>query len=193
MVISCWAGDVEEGEKVIRPMREFGSPVADVCFPKPYLTHQAMLDPAFVPGRWYYFKSCDVPGLSDEIIDLTVEHSMNIQSPLTSFPIWQMGGAVSRVGEDETAFGGRNAVFTYNIGASTEGSEGFDEEREWVRNFWSALEPWHQTVYVNFLGDEGQERVRDAYGANKYDRLKALKRKYDPDNFFRINQNIPPD
>jgi hypothetical protein len=193
MVISCWAGDVEEGEKVIRPMREFGSPVADVCFPKPYLTHQAMLDPAFVPGRWYYFKSCDVPGLSDEIIDLTVEHSMNIQSPLTSFPIWQMGGAVSRVGEDETAFGGRNAVFTYNIGCSTATSEGFDEEREWVRNFWSALEPWHQTVYVNFLGDEGQERVRDAYGADKYDRLKALKRKYDPDNFFRINQNIPPD
>jgi FAD/FMN-containing dehydrogenase len=97
------------------------------------------------------------------------------------------------VGEDETAFGGRNAVFTYNIGCSTATSEGFDEEREWVRNFWSALEPWHQTVYVNFLGDEGQERVRDAYGADKYDRLKALKQKYDPDNFFRINQNIPPD
>jgi FAD/FMN-containing dehydrogenase len=104
-----------------------------------------------------------------------------------------MGGAVSRVGENETAFGGRNAVFTYNIGASTETAAGFDEEREWVRTFWSALEPWHETVYVNFLGDEGQERVRTAYGAEKYDRLKTLKRKYDPDNFFRINQNIPPD
>ncbi|HEY6606991.1 MAG TPA: FAD-binding oxidoreductase [Gaiellaceae bacterium] len=193
MVASCWVGDLEEGEKFIRPLREFGSPVADVCMPKPFLTHQAMFDPSFVPGRWYYFKSCDVPGLTDEIIDLTVEHSLQIKSPLTSFPIWQMGGAVSRVGDNETAFGGRNAVFTYNIGASTETAAGFDEEREWVRTFWSALEPWHETVYVNFLGDEGQERVRTAYGAEKYDRLKTLKRKYDPDNFFRINQNIPPD
>jgi FAD/FMN-containing dehydrogenase len=193
MVACCWVGDLDEGERFIRPLREFGNAVADVCVPKPFLTHQAMFDPSFVPGRWYYFKSCDVPALTDEIIDITVEHSLQISSPLTSFPIWQMGGAVSRVGEDETAFGGRKAVFTYNIGASTETAEGFDEEREWVRTFWSALEPWHQTVYVNFLGDEGQERVRTAYGAEKYDRLKALKQKYDPDNFFRINQNIPPD
>jgi FAD/FMN-containing dehydrogenase len=71
-------------------------------------------------------------------------------------------------------------------------SEGFDEEREWVRNFWSALEPWHEGVYVNFLGDEGAERVRQSYGPEKYDRLRTLKQKYDPDNFFRINQNIPP-
>jgi FAD/FMN-containing dehydrogenase len=193
MVACCWVGDLDEGERFIRPLREFGNAVADVCVPKPFLTHQAMFDPSFVPGRWYYFKSCDVPALTDEIIDITVEHSLQISSPLTSFPIWQMGGAVSRVGEDETAFGGRKAVFTYNIGASTETADGFDEEREWVRTFWSALEPWHQTVYVNFLGDEGQERVRTAYGAEKYDRLKALKQKYDPDNFFRINQNIPPD
>jgi FAD/FMN-containing dehydrogenase len=192
MVIACWAGDPDKGEKFIAPMKAFGNPVADVCIRKPFLTHQAMFDPAFPPGRWYYFKSCDVPGLTDEVIDITVEHSLRIQSPLTSFPIWQMGGAVSRVGEDETAFGGRNAVFTYNIGASTATSEGFDEEREWVRNFWAALEPWHTTVYVNFLGDEGEERVRTAYGAEKYDRLKALKRRYDPDNLFRRNQNITP-
>jgi FAD/FMN-containing dehydrogenase len=192
MVISCWAGDPERGEEVIRPMRQFGKSVADVCEPKPYLAHQAMFDPSFVPGRWYYFKSCDVEALTDEIIDLTVEHSLRIQSPLTSFPIWQMGGAVARVDEDQTAFGGRNAGFTYNIGGSTATAEGFDEERDWVREFWSALEPWHTSVYVNFLGDEGAERVRAAYGAEKYDRLKALKRKYDADNFFRLNQNIPP-
>jgi len=96
------------------------------------------------------------------------------------------------VGENETAFNGRNAGFTYNIGASTATAEGFDEEREWVRNFWSALEPHFTSVYVNFLMDEGKDRVRQAYGAQKYDRLKTLKRKYDPDNVFRINQNIPP-
>jgi hypothetical protein len=192
MVACCWAGSVEEGEAAIRPMKEFGKPVADVCTPKPFLTHQSMFDPSFVPGRWYYFKSCDVPALTDEIIDITVDHCSRISSPLTSFPIWQMGGAVSRVGEDETAFNGRGAGFTYNIGGSTAAAEGFDEEREWVRGFWDALEPHFTTVYVNFLMDEGEDRVRQAYGAEKYDRLRALKRKYDPDNFFRLNQNIPP-
>jgi FAD/FMN-containing dehydrogenase len=193
MVIACYAGPVEEGEKVVRPMKEFGSPAADVCAPKPFLTHQAMFDPSFVAGRWYYFKSCDVAELSDEIIDITAEQSLQIESPLTAYPIWQMGGAVARVGENDTAFGGRNAGFTYNIGCCTATIEGFDEEREWVRSFWSALEPWHEGVYVNFLGDEGADRVRQSYGAEKYDRLRTLKRKYDPDNFFRINQNIPPD
>jgi FAD/FMN-containing dehydrogenase len=195
MVIPCWIGDFDEGEKFIRPMKEFGNAVADVCVQKPYVVHQAMFDPAFVPGRWYYFRSFDVPALTDEMIDITAEHSSRIQSPLTSFPIWQMGGAVSRVGEDETSFGGRNAAFTYNIGASTAGAEGFDEERQWVRDFWSALEEWHTSVYVNFLSDaeEGEDRIRAAYGPEKYDRLKTLKRKWDPDNFFRINQNISPD
>ncbi len=151
-----------------------------------------MFDPSFVPGRWYYMRSCDVSELTDEIIDITVEHSLKIQSPLTSFPIWQMGGAVSRVSDEDAAFNGRNVGFTYNITSSTETSDGFDEEREWVRNFWSALEPWHTTVYVNFLMEEGEDRIRLAYGDEKYARLKALKQKYDPQNFFRINQNIPP-
>jgi hypothetical protein len=192
MVIPCWVGDVEEGERFIKPLREFGPPVADVCAVKPFLTHQAMFDPSFPPHRWYYFKSCDIAELSDEIIDITMERSLQIASPLTSFPIWQVGGgAVARVGEDETAFSGRTAGFTYNIGACTATAEGFEEEREWVRSFWSALEPWHQGVYVNFLGDDDPGRVPEAYGAEKYDRLRALKKRYDPDNFFRINQNIP--
>jgi FAD/FMN-containing dehydrogenase len=192
MVIVCWAGDAEEGEKFVKPLKEFGSPVADVCMAKPFLTHQAMLDPSFVPGRWYYFKSCDVSELTDEIVDITVDRSLKIQSPLTSFPIWQMGGAIARVDEDETPFGGRNAGFTYNIGCCTPTGDGFEAERDWVREFWSALEPWHTSVYVNFLDEEGEERIRTAYGAEKWDRLKALKRKYDPDNFFQINQNIRP-
>ena len=192
MVVCCWVGDIETGETFIRPLREFGPPVADVCVLKPYLAHQAMFDPSFVPGRWYYFKSCDVDELTDEVIDITMERSLQIESPLTSFPIWQMGGAVSRVADDESAFNGRTAGFTYNIGASTETSEGFEQEREWVRGFWSALEPWHQGVYVNFLGDEGADRIRHSYGTEKYERLQTLKQKYDPDNMFRINQNIPP-
>jgi FAD/FMN-containing dehydrogenase len=96
------------------------------------------------------------------------------------------------VGENDTAFNGRNAGHTININATTTTAEGFDEEREWSRNFWSALQPYHTSVYVNFLMEEGEERIRQAYGAEKYARLKALKQKYDPNNVFRLNQNIPP-
>jgi FAD/FMN-containing dehydrogenase len=192
-VIPCYAGDLEEGEELLRPLREFGSPLLDLCQPKPFLAHQAMFDPAFPPGRYYYFRSCDVDALSDEVIDITVERSLQIESPLTTYPIWQMGGAVARVDDEDSAFHGRQAAFTYNIGACTEGPEGFDREREWVRDFWSALAPHHRGVYVNFLMDEGAERVRQAYGPAKYDRLKALKRRYDPENVFRLNQNIAPE
>jgi FAD/FMN-containing dehydrogenase len=191
-VVCCYAGPVDEGEEVLRPMRRFGSPVLDLCEPKPYLTHQAMFDPTFPHGRWYYMRSCDVAELSDEVIDITVEHSEQISSPLTAFPIWQMGGAVAQVAEDETAFNGRSAGHTFNITCATEDAEGFEGERQWARDFWSALEPHHAGVYVNFLMEEGEERVREAYGADKYDRLKSLKRKYDPGNFFRRNQNVPP-
>jgi hypothetical protein len=192
-VLCCYAGAVEEGEKVVKPLKEFGSPVLDLCVPKPYLAHQAMFDPSFPHGRWYYIRSCDVAELPDEVIDITVDHSLRINSPLTTFVIWQLGGAVARVGEDETAFGGRSAGHTFNIAGITETEEGFEEEREWARDFWSALEPYHTSVYVNFLMEEGEERIRQAYGAKKYDRLKSLKRRYDPHNLFRLNQNINPD
>jgi FAD/FMN-containing dehydrogenase len=195
MVIPCWVGDLDEGEKFVKPMREFGNVVADVCTRKPYLMHQSMFDPSFVPHRWYYFRGLDAPELTDEMIDITVDHASQIKSPLTSFPIWQMGGAISRVGPDESVFGGRNAGVTYNIGCSTENAEGFDEERQWVRDFWSALEGFQTSTYVNFMsdGEESEARIRSAYGADKYERLKALKRQWDPDNFFRYNQNISPD
>jgi FAD/FMN-containing dehydrogenase len=191
-VVCCYAGPVEDGEQVVKPLKEFGSPVLDLCVPKPFLAHQAMFDLSFQHGWWYYMRACDVAELTDDVIDITVEHSLRINSPLTAFPIWQLGGAVARVGEDETAFGGRGAGHTFNITASTATEEGFDEEREWVRNFWSALEPYHTSVYVNFLMEEGEERIRQAYGTKKYDTLKALKRRYDPDNLFRLNQNIRP-
>ncbi len=191
-VACCYAGSIEEGEKAVRPLKEFGTPVLDLCVPSAYVEHQAMFDPSFPHGWSYYVRACDVAELTDEVIDITVEHSMRIQSPLTSFPIWQQGGAVARVGEDETAFNGRDAGHTFNIAVATETAQGFDAERGWSRSFWSALEPYHTSVYVNFLMEEGEERIRDAYGAAKYDRLKALKRRYDPDNLFRLNQNIPP-
>jgi FAD/FMN-containing dehydrogenase len=192
-VTACWAGSVEDGEKVMRPLKEFGSPVLDVCQPKPFLAHQSTLDAGFEPGWWYYVRSCDVAELTDDVIDIVAEHGRRIVSPITSIALWQMGGAVARVGENDTAFHGRDAGFTFNINGNTMTAEGFDKERQWARDYWTALEPYHTSVYVNFLMEEGEERIRQAYGAEKYDRLKALKQKYDPHNFFRLNQNISPD
>lgn len=192
IVAACYAGSIEDGEKVLRPLKEFGAPLLDLCQPKPFLAHQAMFDPSFPRGWWYYFRSCDVAKLSDEVIDITAEHATRMTSPLTAFPIFQLGGAISRVGENDTAYNGRNSGHTFNINATTATQAGFDEEKEWSRTFWKALEPHHTSVYVNFLMDEGQDRIRQAYGADRYDRLRALKRRYDPDNFFHLNQNIPP-
>lgn len=191
-VVCCYAGPVDEGEEVVRPLKAFGSPVLDLCVPKPYVAHQAMFDASFPHDWWYYMRACDVAQLSDPVIDIAVDHATQISSPLTAFPIWQLGGAVARVPEDETAFNGRSAGYTFNITAATATAEGFDQERDWVKRFWRALEPHHTSVYVNFLMDEGQERIREAYGAQKYARLQELKRKYDPGNFFHLNQNIPP-
>jgi FAD binding domain/Berberine and berberine like len=192
MVGCCFAGPVDEGEEVLKPLRRFGSPLADLCAPTPFVTHQALFDPTFPHGRWYYFRSRDVAALTDEVIDVCVDHALRIVSPHSGFPIFQLGGAIARVGEGETAFNGRAAGHTININGIAETADDFDREREWVRGFSSALEPHQTSVYVNFLMDEGEERVREAYGPQKYERLRELKRKYDPGNLFHLNQNITP-
>ena len=192
-VVACYAGAADEAERVMRPLKSFGSPVLDLCAPKTYLDHQRTFDPSFKHGWRYYVRSCDVAGLSDGVIDIAAEYGRQIESPITSIALWQMGGAVARVAQDETAFHGRHAGFTFNINGNSETAEGFEAERAWARAYWSALSPYHTSVYVNFLMEEGEDRVRQAYGAAKYERLKALKRKYDPTNFFRLNQNIRPD
>jgi FAD/FMN-containing dehydrogenase len=192
-VVACYAGPVDAGERALQPLKSFGSPVLDLCMPKPYLVHQSMFDPSFRHGCWYYVRSCDIAALDDDVIDVMVEYGQRITSPITSVALWQMGGAVSRVAEHETAFNGRHAGFTFNINGNSETGADFDAERDWARRYWSALAPHHSGVYVNFLMEEGEERIRQAYGSEKYDRLKALKRCYDPTNLFRLNQNIPPD
>lgn len=191
-VAACFAGDVEQGEQVFRPLRAQGTPVLDLIAPKRFIDHQQLFNLSFRHGCWYYVRSCDVAALTDEVIEVMTEYGRRITSPLTSTAVWQMGGAVARIGDDETAFNGRQAGFTFNINGNTETAEGFEEQRKWARDYWSALAPFHQSVYVNFLMEEGEERVREAYGAEKYDRLKALKRRYDPENFFHLNQNIAP-
>jgi hypothetical protein len=192
MVIGCYVGDLDEGDRFVRPLRNFGRPLLDLWKPKPFVAHQAMFDPAFPHGRWNYFRSCNIAQLTDPVIDIVAANAARIASPHSTFPIFQLGGAISRVSDDDTAYAGRTAGYTVNITGITEGAVGFDEERQWVRDFWAELEPFQVGAYVNFLMDEGETRIRNAYGPEKYARLQRVKRKYDPNNVLRLNQNIPP-
>jgi FAD/FMN-containing dehydrogenase len=192
MVGCCWAGALERGPDVVAPLRAFKPSLIDLCVEKPFVEHQAAFDPTFPHGRWYYFQSHDVDELSDEVIDTVVEHCRRIKSPHSGSPIFQLGGAIARVPDDATSYNGRGAGHTININGVAETSAEFEEERDWVRGMKAALEPYGSGVYVNFMMDEGEERVRAAYGPEKFARLQQLKAQYDPDNFFRLNQNIPP-
>jgi FAD/FMN-containing dehydrogenase len=191
-VVVCCTGPIDAAEAVVRPLKAHGTPLLDLCDPTPFLVHQSMFDPSFRHGCWYYVRSCDVAELDDDVIDTVVEFGQRISSPMSSIALWQMGGAVARVADDETAFHGRQAGFTFNINGNTETAAGFDDERAWARAYWDALAPHHTSVYVNFLMDEGEQRIREAYGPVKHARLRALKRRYDPGNVFRLNQNIRP-
>jgi FAD/FMN-containing dehydrogenase len=194
MLGACYAGPSDEGAEVVRPLKQFGRPIADLLEPKPYTALQSMFDP-MVPHGWHrYWKSVELPPLTDAAIDTLVEHAPAVTSPRSYCIVFQLGGSLARVDEEATAFSQRGAAHNVNVNAVwTE--EDPDRERHvvWARDFFDALQPHAGgRVYVNFLGDEGGDRVRQAYGARNYGRLVELKRTYDPTNFFRLNQNIEP-
>jgi len=192
-LVVCYAGPVEEGKTLLRPLRAFGKPVLDVITPKPYVEHQQMLDPAFPHGRHYYWKSRQLPPLTDKAIEVVVEHGLRITSGFSSARIFTLGGAVARVDRDETAYPNRAALHDINIIGAWEPNDPEPARHvEWVREFWSELAPYAGGVYVNFMSDEPQAALQAAYGTHTYARLVALKKKYDPTNFFRFNQNISP-
>jgi FAD/FMN-containing dehydrogenase len=194
IVVVCYAGPPREGEVIIRPLRAFGSPLVDAIEVRPYIELQSMFD-ATVPHGWHYFwKSAELPPLTDGAIDTLAENAAAQTSLLSYCITFQLGGALSRVGEEETAFTQRAAGHNVNINAVwKEHDPEPDRHVEWARRFHAALEPFAcNRVYVNFLGAEGTSRVRKAYGAANYERLVAVKEKWDPGNFLRHNQNIAP-
>ena len=153
-----------------------------------------MFDP-FVPHGWHrYWKSVELPPLTDDAIDTLVEHAAAASSPRSYCIVFQLGGALARAAGDETAFSQRDAAHNVNINAvwTKDDPEG-ERHTAWARDFFAAMEAHAGAhVYLNFLGDEGAGRVRQAYGERQYERLVELKRVYDPTNFFRLNQNIAP-
>lgn len=191
---ACYAGPPQEGADVVRPLKEFGNPIADLLEPKPYLALQSSFD-LFVPHGWHrYWKSVELPSLTDDAIDTLVEHASAQTSPKSYCIVFQLGGALDRVGVEETAYSQRHGAYNVNINAVwTEDDPEPEQHIAWARDFFDALQPHAgERVYVNFLGEEGDTRVRQAYGARSYERLVELKRAYDPTNFFRLNQNIQP-
>jgi FAD/FMN-containing dehydrogenase len=194
MVGACYAGAPEHGTGVVRPLKEFGNPIVDLLEPKPYTALQSMFDPS-VPHGWHrYWKSVELPLLTDDAISALVEHAAAQTSPRSYCIVFQLGGALARAGAGETAFSQRDAGHNVNINAVwTEDDAEGERHVAWARDFFAAMQPHaRERVYVNFLGDEGAARVREAYGDRQYQRLVELKRAYDPTNVFRHNQNIQP-
>ncbi len=188
-----WVGPIDAGERALRPLREFGPPAADIYQPMPYSAAQTMADFLWTRGTYNYWKSNFVKSLSDQAIDIILDFFARTPSPRTVVVLEHDGdSAWSRVPEDATAFGNRN--WPYNMVVTSAWTDAADTEANirWTREFWDAMRPFlAEAAYVNYLGDVAEEGVRSAYG-NKYQRLAELKDKYDPTNFFHMNQNIRP-
>jgi hypothetical protein len=191
---SVYSGSVEDGERITQPLRELATPLLDLSGPEPYTAVQASFDPFFPKGLLYYWKGLNVNGLPDELIAEICQKAAERPSSMTDIPIWHQGGAMSRVGESETAYGNRKAPFMVTFEATWTDPAESEQNIQWSRDGWDRLHKYSDgSIYLNFpgFGEEKEDMVRAAYGPN-YDRLKRLKTQYDPTNLFRMNQNITP-
>lgn len=193
-VAAAYCGPVEEAERIVQPLRELAQPVVDASGPWPWLGLQSGFDAIFGAGELRYWKSRALAELSADAISEIVELASRRPAPLTDIVIWHHGGAMSRVEESETAYGGRDAQFLVTAEANWTDPADNDKAISWAREVWDAMDRYSTGgVYLNFpgLGEEKDALARAGYGAN-YDRLAELKAKYDPENLFRMNINIPP-
>jgi FAD/FMN-containing dehydrogenase len=188
-------GDAESHAALIQPVRDVLPPLVELVTPMPYTALQQMFNDSAPWGILAYEKSVYLDELSDAAIDVILEQQPRKAFPLSFLPIFVLGGAYGRASEDGSSFGGRRShTYMVNIAAAAPTLELYETERTWVRTFWSALAPHAVGVgsYVNFMTDPEEDRVRAAYGPQKYDRLAQIKARYDPDNLFHLNANIRP-
>jgi FAD/FMN-containing dehydrogenase len=193
-ILAMYSGSVEEGERVLQPLRDLGDPIADLSEPMPYTEAQKLLDEDYPEGGRYYWKSVNLNGLGDEEIERLMAHAETAPSDHSTIDVWYQGGAMNRVGTEETAFGDRSAPYLLGIEGNWEESHEDEANVAWVRGCVADMQRFSDGgMYLNFPGflEEGQEMMRDAYGEN-YERLVALKNEHDPANLFRMNQNIIP-
>jgi FAD/FMN-containing dehydrogenase len=191
-VVAVYAGQPDDGRRLAMPLRELGTPIADLLGPMPYTTMQSLLDGFYSPGARNYFKSAYLGGLSDEVIDTLARFHGPSSSPASEIHVQHLGGALSRVAEDATAFGGRSAPYILNVVARWAEAGTDAAQLSWARDLHAAVEPFTTGgAYVNFLS-AGEDRVAAAYSPATYERLARLKDTWDPTNVFRLNQNISP-
>ncbi len=191
-VAVCYCGPIESGERVLHPLRMFGSPLEDNIQPMPYQTLQSAPDAGFPLGRQHYWKSSYLKHLSDEAIEIMLQFVAEMPSSISGVGLQQMHGAASRVDPAATAFPHRDEHYDFLILSQWADPSDSEENIRWTRAFFKAMQPFFESgVYVNNLGEEGEDRVKEAYGEH-YEQLVALKDKYDPTNLFRLNQNIRP-
>jgi Berberine and berberine like len=195
-VASCYAGPIEDGERAVRALREFGTPLVDLVGPTLYVDHQSGIDDTVPHGWHYYWKATNLSYLSDEVIDIFGEHAYGATSPRSYAAIFHMGGAVARALRDATAYPSRDVEHNMSIDAvwlPQQDDTVRAADTAWAREFLAALQPHSAGVYVNFLdSDDDTSRVREAYGDDTYWRLAEVKAKYDPENVFHNNKNIQP-
>ncbi len=193
-IIVCWSGSLDEGTRVLEPLRAFGPPAVDLVAPMPYTEVQQLTDQANAPGMHNYWSADFLTGLPGEAVDALVSHAQPAPSPLSQIIVIHLGGALARVGEDETAFGQRQAPFNVHYLTMWPPDHAEDQRNvDYTRALVAAMKPWASgNAYLNFIGDEGLTRVEAAFGREKFARLQAIKDRWDPENVFRHNQNIPP-
>jgi FAD/FMN-containing dehydrogenase len=193
VIIASYIGDLAAGEQALAPVRRFGSPLVDTIGPTSYVELNSLFDAA-VPygGVQRYWKSSFLKELGDDLLDIFVARTAKLLSPMSMVLFFHMHGAATRVDRDETAFGLRQDQWDYDVISQWTDPAETAQHVQWTRDFWNAVEPFASgEVYVNHLDAEEATRIRAAYGGH-YDRLVALKNKYDPTNLFRLNQNIRP-
>jgi FAD/FMN-containing dehydrogenase len=193
-LLAMHPGEVEEGERVLQPLRELGQPIADLSGVMPYVEVQKILDEDYPEGWRYYWKSVNVSRLDDEVIEHLVAHAEAAPSPHSTIDVWYQGGAMSRVEAGETAFGDRGAPYLLGVEGNWEEPHEDEANVAWARECVADMRQFSDGgMYLNFPGflEGGQEMIRDAYGEN-YERLVALKNEFDPTNLFRMNQNVRP-
>jgi FAD/FMN-containing dehydrogenase len=192
-VVVCWSGPVEDGRAALAPLTDAVPPAMDMVEPMPYVAVQQLIDAGNPPGMRNYWSGDFFESLPDEAIDVLVARATAPVSPLTSIILTPGRGAIARVPDDATAFGTRHAPFQAHYLGMWPDAADDDRNIEAIRTIAGEMKPWTTgTAYLNFLGDEGQERIAAGFGPAKYARLRDLKRTWDPTNVFRHNQNIPP-
>jgi FAD/FMN-containing dehydrogenase len=189
----CHTGELSEGERLVAPIKAFGSPVGDIIQRRSYVSQQSLIDATQPKGRRYYWKSEYLSRLEPEMLATTIRHAKAIASPHSAIVLFPVDGELNRLAEDHSAVGNRDSKYVLNITASWERAEDDKPSVEWARAAWRDMRGFSTGgTYVNFLTEEeGDERIRAAYGKN-YQRLVELKSKWDPDNLFCMNKNIPP-